>query len=215
MNGDYTVSTLIDTWQGLLAEAMGPKVGDIREAERYISRKQLLDRVFTALKPFALRYVAMVLGRDAGTNPVEQAAATALCFWSRLAGIGSVDVLEADLRLRLEKSVCDTFFLGMANQFALASSSMDMTKFTTVNAEMAFSGFLQSSIVADRHVAQFYKACSIIPHAIFDVHYARIDKLMKHELRVGLWKRGKIRANYHNVYSSGILLPMMRQFYEP
>ena len=209
MASTRTVESIIDLWQDRYqrARAPGPAV-DIRTNDEYLAKKNDLDCEFKVLFPLGERYVALVLGRLSGDTPVEISAAAALCFVRRFFDADSVDSLNNPASATLTEFVFDTFYLGLACEFALMNHPA-RARVAEVDQAQLFEEFLEASIVAKQKIGEFYKGAHGMPGDIFDAQYALIEPLLKNGFRVGFWKRGKLQANFENLYYAGALLSIM------
>jgi hypothetical protein len=211
MDGAMTFSAMIDMWQDRYHGARaGMDVVKVRQSDEFIQKQQHLEIEFNALQPLSERFLSLVLGRNRGRTAVEQAAGASLCFFPRLFGIATVDDLPAAMVGKLSATLQDSFFLGMACHFVLQNHP-SRPRIKEVNLTALFEDFLKESISAEIKMGAYNKSVNNIPRDIFDVQYTMVAPIVKDDLRVGFWKRGKVRSNYHNVFCSGILLPMMTE----
>jgi hypothetical protein len=206
-----TFSAMIDMWQDRYQSARAQvDVVKVRQSNEFIQNKPQLEIEFSTLLPLSERFLSLVVGRDRGQTAVEQAAGASLCFFPRLFGIATVDDLAAPLAGKLSDTLQDSFFLGMACHFVLQNHP-GRPRLREVNLTALFEDFLKESISAEMKMGAYNESSNNIPRDIFDVQYTMVEPMFKDYLRVGFWKRGKVRSNYHNVFCSGILLPMMSE----
>lgn len=211
MNSVMTFSAMIDIWQDRYRGARaGIDVAKVCQSDEFIQKQPQLEIEFSTLEPLSKRFLSLVVGRDRGQTAVEQAAGASLCFFPRLFGIATVDELPAPLAGKLSDTLQDSFFLGMACHFVLQNHP-SRPRITEVNLTALFEDFLKESISAEMKMEAYNKSTNNIPRDMFDVQYTMVEPIVKNDLRVGFWKRGKVRSNYHNVFCSGILLPMMTE----
>ncbi len=188
----------------------GIDVVDVRQSDEYIQKRQQIENEYSVLELCSNRFLSLVFGRDPGHTVVEQAAGASLCFFSRVFGVATVDGFPAPIAEALTTSLRDTFFLGMASHFVLQNHP-SRSRINEVQVNVLFEEFLRESISAEMKMRSYIKAANNIPKDIFEVQYGTIEPMIKNDLRVGFWKRGKVRSNYNNVFCSGILLPMLAE----
>ena len=206
-----TFSSMIDLWQDCYQRIKsGADVVNVRETPEFAEKQGELENVFLILQPLAERFLSLLIGRERGKTPVEQAASSALCFFPRVLGISSVDELPELQAAKLADALQASFFLGMACHLILCSHP-GRTRIDEVDLTALFADYLKESLKATSHVRSYSRSANNIPRDIFEVEYAEMELFVKKNLGLGFWKRGKVRTNYYNTFCSGILLPMMSE----
>lgn len=204
-----TVDTIMDLWQDRYSRARAPGAAvDVRTTDDFIDKKAAMEIEFDVLLPLAERYVSIVLGRHEGDTVAEKAGSAALCFIRRHLDAASVDTLPSPVNSRLEALVSDTFYLGIACEFALMNHPT-RSSVKNIYHTVLFDEFIGSSVVAKKELGGWNKNSHGMVDDIFDAQYALVDSFLKEEMRIGFWKRGKLQANFENLYYAGALLSFM------
>ena len=211
MYSTMTFIGMIDLWQNRYRDARrGIPVANVQQSDEFVEKRSELEIEFRALETLSEMFLGLVSGIDRGQSAIEQAAATSLCFFSRLFGVPTVNDLPPPFGARLSEALRDSFYLGMASHFVLTNHQR-RAQVGELDLDILYNTFLVESISAELKMSAYNRSSNNIPRDVFTVQYETIETIVKDGLGVGFWKRGKVRSNYYNVFCSGILLPMIAE----
>lgn len=206
-----TFGAMTELWQSCYGAARGggADVPDVRKIEDFIQKKATSAQVFECLRPLGESFLDLVLGLSPGSIGAEQAVRDVLCFFPKFFRVNSISQLSVSMANQLNRACQETHFLGLASHLILSNHPC-RNRIESIDKDYLYSKFLEVSGMADAKMRSYNKDLNRIPEAVFLLQFKKtVEPVLKHDMKVGFWKMGKLRAHFRNIFFAGTMLGML------
>jgi hypothetical protein len=129
-----------------------------------------------------------------------------MSFPKRFLKLETVDELPENQKEEVERKLEQAFFLGLIFHF-LVWDVPTRKKFNEVNFDNLIKGWVNRTLLADKHCKSSNKQANKLTQSFFSYYYDRsLEPFFKDDLKFRYLKRGECFAYFHNLFYAGVLL---------